>query len=251
MIAHRLLLIGVVAMTGLSLSACRNGETSKLAEQDDGLNSNDPTVKAAIEDQIMVDPAMAGRSNANAATPGARPVTGGVPAVAGGGRAVDAQADARAATGGLLHAPQAARFEDQCDGSCDRVASARPATLGGIARQQAGGSCAADVRYGAEWAQRLPAAFPVYPRAALNEAAGVMNGTCNVRVVNFQSRAGITDIVDYYYTLAIRNGYTAEHLVKRDGEHYLGGTKGNDAFVVMVRPLTGGSDVDLVASGGR
>ena len=127
----------------------------------------------------------------------------------------------------------------------------RPATLGGLARQQAGGPCASDIQYGNEWAQRLPAAFPLYPRAALVEAAGVNNGRCNLRVVNFQSRAGMQAVLDFYYTMARRNGFTAEHLL-RGNEHYLGGTKGNEAFVIMARNMPGGVvDVDLVSNGGR
>jgi hypothetical protein len=154
----------------------------------------------------------------------------------------------------MLRAPSPSRFEDSCDASCDRATvagGARPATLGGLARQQAGASCAADVRYGAEWARRLPAAFPLYPRAALREAAGVANGRCNVRVANFHSRAGMQSVLDFYYTQAVRNGYSAEHLL-RGTEHYLGGTRGEEAFVIMARPLAGGLvDVDIVASGGE
>ncbi len=84
MLSRPLLLAGAAALMSLSLTGCLRQPT-KLAEQDDGLTSNDPAVKGAIEDQIMVDPALATRSNAAAATAGAQPVTGGVPALRGGG----------------------------------------------------------------------------------------------------------------------------------------------------------------------
>lgn len=247
----RTVALALVLASGLSISACRDAENAKLAEQDDGLQSGDAVVKGAIEQEIMVDPNVTGQSNANAAATGATPVDGAVPTVRGGGNANDAIAEARTRVSGqMLRAPAPGRFEDSCDSNCANGAP-RPATLGGLARQQAGSGCAADIRYGAEWAQRLPAAFAVYPRAALVEAAGVANGTCNVRVVNFQSRAGMQAILDYYYTQAVRNGYTAEHLLRGD-EHYLGGTRGDDAFVIMARMTSGGIvDVDLVASGGR
>lgn len=253
---RHLLLVSTALLMGISLSACRDpAARTQLAEQDDGLTSgatsNDPVVKGAIADQIMVDPAMTGQSNAAAATSGAQPVAGTVPALRGGGTAIEAVADARSSAGQLMRTPAPANFADNCDSNCDNAAVARPATLAGVARQQAGGRCAADIRYGAEWAQRLPAAFPVYPRAALREAAGVANGTCNVRVVNFQSRAGMQAVLDYYYTMAIRNGYEAEHLL-RGSEHYLGGTRGDEAYVIMIRDIGGGVvDVDLVASGGN
>ena len=147
--------------------------------------------------------------------------------------------------------PAPGRWEDTCDNSCDRAAVARPATLGGLAREQAGSGCAADIRYGADWAARMPATFPVYPRAALIEAAGVANGRCNVRVINFQTRVGLQAVLDYYYTRAVRDGYTAEHLL-RGSEHYLGGTRGEQAFVLMARVASNGVvDVDIVASGGN
>ena len=78
--SRRLMLTGAAVLISLSLGACRdNAERAQLATQDDGLTSNDPAVKGAIEDQIMVDPSLASRSNAAAATVGAQPVTGGVP----------------------------------------------------------------------------------------------------------------------------------------------------------------------------
>ncbi len=247
-----LILAGAAACAALSLGACRGQENARLAEQDDGLTANDPAVKGALGDTIMVDPELTAGSNAGAATSGAAPIDGGVPSTRGGGMPAEAMADARRVVGGtMMRAPAAGRWEDSCTGGCDAAAAARPATLGGLARQQAGDGCAANIQYGAGWATRLPAAFPIYPRAALVEAAGVANGRCNVRVVNFQSRAGLQPVIDFYYTQARRNGYSAEHLV-RGTEHLLGGTKGELAFVVMARPLRGGMvDVDLIASGGR
>ena len=248
--SRRLMLASAAVLFSLSLGACRDGaDRAQLATEDDGLTSSDPVVKGAIGDQIMVDPALAGRSNATAVTAGAEPLTGGVPAARAGGSPEDALADVRASVGTLLSTPAPGRWDDSCTGTCDRTAD-RPATLGGLARAQAGNGCAADVRYGAEWARRMPATFPVYPRAALIEAAGVANGTCNVRVINFQSRSTMQAVLDYYFTRASRDGYTAEHLL-RGTEHYLGGTRGDEAYVIMLRPMAnGGVDVDIVASGG-
>lgn len=250
--SRRLMLASAAVLLSLSLGACRdNAERAQLATQDDGLTSNDPAVRGAIEDQIMVDPSLASRSNAAAATAGAQPMTGGVPAARAGGSPADAANDVRAQLGQLIATPAPGRWEDTCDTNCSRTAATRPATLGGLAREQAGAGCAADVRYGADWANRMPATFPVYPRANLIEAAGVANGTCNVRVINFQTRVGMQAVLDYYYTRAVRDGYTAEHLL-RGSEHYLGGTKGDLAFVIMLRNEANGIvDVDIVASGGR
>lgn len=243
-----LTITALLAATGLA--ACRP-ESAKLSPQDDGIAANDPVVKGALGDSIMVNPDLANQSNNGAATAGVRPVDAGVPSARGGGSVADAATDVAAIAGGaLMRTPEPGAFDASCDSNC-AARQPRAATLGGLARQQAGGACAADIRYGAEWAQRLPAAFPVYPRAALVEAAGVANGRCNVRVVNFQTRAGMQAVLDFYYTQARRAGYDAEHLL-RGNEHYLGGTSGNNAFVVMARVMDGGIvDVDLVASGGN
>src|SRR3546814_9291750 len=96
----------------------------------------------------------------------------------------------------------------------------------------------------------LPAAFRVYPRAAVREAAGVKVGKCHIRVVNFQTAASRQGVLDYYNTLALRAGYTSDHRV-RSNEHMLGGTNGDFAYVIFARRDGGMTDVDLVASGGR
>lgn len=248
MSARSLMLAGAAVCMSLLLAACQ-GRQAEVAAEGDAATGSDPAVNGALGTPIMVDRDLAGQSNANAATSGARPVDGGVPTVQGGGTVTEATGDARRIAGGnLMRAPDAVAWADTCDSNCDAT---RPATLGGLARQQGGEACAADIQYGAGWAQRLPAAFPVYPRAELVEAAGVMNGRCNVRVVNFRSRAGMQAVLDFYYTQARRAGYDAEHVVRGE-DHLLGGTRGDLAYVVMLRPMAGGLvDVDLIASGGR
>jgi hypothetical protein len=254
MSVRSLLLVASAALMPLALAACQGQDQTGRAGSADAQNAADPAVTGAVGDGITVDQQLTGQANANAATAGARPVDGAVPVARGGGTAAEAVADARRIVGGqMLSTPAAGRFDESCDGRCPQSAAAQPRaeTLGGVARQQAGERCGPDIRYGADWARRLPAAFPLYPRAALVEAAGVANGRCNVRVVNFQSRAGLQAVLDFYYTQARRNGYDAEHVL-RGSEHYLGGTKGEDAFVVMARPMAGGLvDVDLVVTGGQ
>ncbi len=236
-----------VAMLGLvSVSACRNAPetTAELSPLDDGLTSDDPAAKGALEDQIMVDPSLSGNANQNAATPGNKPVDGGSPAIGGGKVAADAEAAARAAAGTLVAAPKPMPFEE----GCQDCAQNRPVTLGAMARDQ--GKCDAKLSYGNQWAERLPAAFRVYPKALVREAAGVDGGKCNLRVVNFQTAASKQAVLDYYHTMATRAGYSSEHRLRGE-EHYLGGTKGEQAFVIMLRRDGAMTDVDLVASGGR
>ena len=104
-----------------------------------------------------------------------------------------------------------------------RCAAARESsTLGGLAARQPDGrtaSCAANVQYGAGWAQRLPADLPLYPQARVNEAAGTDGGSCQLRVVSFSSPQPIAAMLDWYYTHAVHAGYTSEHQV--DGNEHI------------------------------
>jgi len=242
-------LVAGLMMAAAPLAGCRDNPNTKadLAPLDDGLTNADPAIKGSLEDKIMVDPKLTGQSNRNAAGPGNKPVDGGVPGIAGGKAATVAEATAALAAGKLLAAPKALPFEAGCDG-CE--AKQRPVTIGALARDQQRGSCDAKLTYNNSWADRLPAAFKLYPRATLREAAGIAGGKCNIRVVNFQTAASMQAVLDYYHTMAIRAGYTSDHRVNGN-EHMLGGTKGDLAYVLMMRRDGGMTDVDLVASGGK
>ena len=214
-------MLGMAIGTALLLSGCirepqdkakRDALDKELAAQELG----------PLQQEIIVDPKKA------AQTPAA------------------AEGAAREALGGkLLAAPAAKPMEP-----CEDCAAKAPVTLGELAKDPAKGKCDAKLTYGNDWAKRLPAAFTVYPRALVREAAGVQGGMCNIRVVNFRTAASKQAVLDYYHTLATRAGYTSDHRV--DGkEHMLGGTKGDLAYVVMLRSDGAMTDVDLVASGGR
>ena len=243
-------IVAGLLMAAMPLGGCRDNPNAKadLAPLDDGLTSDDPAIKGSLEDKIMVDPKLAGQSNRNAVGPGNRPIDGGVPGIAGGKAATAAEAAAALKAGKLLTAPRALPMEAAgCDGC---AAQARPVTIGALARDQQKGGCDAKLTYSNAWADRLPAAFKVYPRATLREAAGIAGGKCNIRVVNFQTAASMQAVLDYYHTMAIRAGYTSDHRVNGN-EHMLGGTKGDLAYVLMMRRDGGMTDVDLVASGGK
>ena len=152
----------------------------------------------------------------------------------------------KAAGGKLIPAPKPVKPSE---------ASEESQTLGGLAQQQASPNskrqCAAKVDYAMDWAKRLPADMPIYPGGSVTEAAGETGG-CGLRVVNFRSDAPLQAIVDFYYTRALRSGFSAEH-IEEDKEHMLGGTRDRDdgAYMVIARAATGGgTDVDLIANNG-
>ncbi len=253
--------LGVLAAVVLPvmLTACGGGDTqSDLDSLDAELaggtmtgNARDPAVMAALQDQIMVDPALAAQSNTDAVRPPAQPYSGAVPVDGIAVAATPAAATGGAATGERLRSTPVAK------GDCPGCMAARESvTLGALAaRQKAPGTaaCAGNLRYSTHWAQRLPGDLPLYPDARVIEAAGNDAGNCHVRAVSFASSAPLQRVLDFYYTRASNAGYSADH--QADGaEHVLGGTRARDdgAFAIFLTSRAdGGTDVDMVANRGR
>jgi hypothetical protein len=206
----------------------------ELTEGAKPVNQHDPALTAALRDQIMVDPAMTQSANTNVVRPPSRPDAGSVP-----------PDDAGARPDGVRSADLKATPPAKAD--CPECRKANGAlTLGELARRQSPmtADCARNVSYSATWANRLPAAVPLYPDARVVEAAG--NDACGLRVVSFASAAPLGRILDWYNARVTRAGYAAEH--QADGNrHVLGGTHGDAAFVLYASPRPGGgTDVDLV-----
>jgi hypothetical protein len=229
----------------LALAGCSGTDTANNTLSDAELgNAADPALTGALQDQIMVDPQLGRQANGDAIRPPSQPYSGGVPgdAVAANGEKID--------TAGLLKTPAPVSGKEcpQC------VAARESVTLAGIAARQKNArtrGCAGSLKYSASWAQRLPADLPLYPQARVTEAAGAQ-GNCALRVVSFSAAQPMQTLLDWYYTRAVRAGYSAEHQL--DGaQHILGGTRGRDdgAYVLFLTPRKdGGTDVDLVANNG-
>ncbi len=211
----------------------------------DAKGPTDPAEQAALNDQIMVDPDLAGQNEGNAA------LTGGVeqslPAIAMTPEVIQAaKEDAMALVGGSVNLKPAAKPVVLAANAPDTptlTAAARAAVTPG------GSNCASLVKYSANWAAKLPVALPVYPRGATQEAAGTDEGQCALRVVNFLTPVALEDVLAFYTTRAGSNGYSAEH-VKKGGEDILSGTKGGASYVIYAhRQSNGLTSVDLVTSG--
>jgi hypothetical protein len=229
----------------LALAACSGGSDNE--EVANSANGVDPALASALQDQIMVDPGLGQQANGDSVRPPGQPYSGGVPA-----DGVAANTDA-VNNGELMHAPAPTTADKSCQ-SCE--AGREAVTLGALAQRQKDGKtsgCAANIQYGAGWAQRLPADLPLYPQARVTEAAGTEGGECRLRVVSFSAAQPLNTMIDWYYTKAVKAGYTAEHQVDGD-QHILGGTRDRDggAYVIYLtaRP-DGGTDIDLVANNGN
>ena len=237
-----------------AVTSCGTGQTDDAEQLDQEIlgeaDNSDPALTEALENQIMVDPELSGESNTNAALPGDAVRGAPVP------ETLHSMADAQRAIGQgrLLTAPEPTEGTEECPHCEGRSAARGETTLGALAERQANEpdfrECPEPVTYGMEWADRLPRAFDVYPRGEVLEAAGKDTPGCRVRVVSFRTNAGMQRLLDWYYTRAIRSGYSSEHQI-RHGNHVLAGYReeGELAYYIIFAPRSGGgTDVDIIAN---
>jgi predicted small secreted protein len=246
-----------VALLSLSVAACGGsdnaGKDVKALDEKLAGKGSDPAMNAALEDKILVDPALADSSNSNMVKAPDAPLDGSVPPDTGYEGAIASAEDLNNVK--LMRAPKPTVV---AAGDCrDCKANGGPQTLEALAVEQGvkrgKGTCEAKLQYGAGWAARMPTEFPVYPKGRVREAGGVEGGICDIRVVSFSTSASMQSVADYYYTRAKRSGFTADYEI-RDGEHVLGGTRDNDggAYVVTLNAMSGGgTSVEIVANNGR
>lgn len=201
----------------LALAACGQGSE---ANNSLALNDADPALTSALEDQILTDPDLAQQANRLNVRPPELPTRAEYPPAGG--------------------PPPVRRV----------AADAGPPP-------QSGHSCSArgaapSFRYGMEWAERLPAAFPAYPGGRVTEAAGQDEGDCRVRVVTFRTADPFQRVIDWYRDRAVQAGYSAEQQA-RGRDHVLGGVNQatSGAYYLIVTPVDGGSEVALIVNNGR
>ncbi|MDE8652953.1 hypothetical protein [Novosphingobium album (ex Liu et al. 2023)] len=229
-------------LAGLASAALLAGCNPARKDADD-VTEKDPAMTGALGDQIMVDPELAGQNGA------AVSANGGQVELPPEQRSPEAIAAARAeaakqAGGTLKPAPQPGT-----GGATSLVEGA--ATAAQVAQQSKAAStdCSQKAQYSMDWAAKLPAELPVYPRGAVQEAAGADSEGCRLRVVNFVTPVTPGDVISFYYTKATKGGYAAEYHM--DGtDHVLGGKKGGASYLIYARKLKNGlTEVDLIATG--
>ena len=198
----------------LSLAACQSSDEVAKADARTAGSDADPAMTSALEDQILVDPALTQQSNKNAIRPAETPMQAQYPAEAG--------------------QPGAAE-------------QARLSLMNGN-----GAGCGnGPFNYDMAWAKRLPADFALYPNARVTEAAGNNERGCSMRVVTFASADAPDRVLDYYRGRALNAGYSAEQQ-RREGDHVLAGTNPRNGghYYLIVTPKPAGSEVALIANNG-
>lgn len=231
----------LLATATLLLAGCDSEPDAVSVEEDD------PAPSAALQDQIMVDPDLVGQNRANSAA--AMPPQGGsLPTVDRSPEMIAAaRAEALRLVGGpgrMRKAPEPSEAAGSAQAGSVLTAAARAA-----ASPSGDGDCAARASYTMQWAARLPEAFPVYPRGAVQEAAGTDEGDCSLRVVSFVTPVPLGEVMDFYYTRASNAGFSTRRALQ-EGDDVLGGTKGSASYVIYARRLpSGNTEVDLVTGG--
>lgn len=216
----------VLVASSLLVTACGDGNDKaaldKLDSKLGGKGNVDPALTAALEDQIMVDPQLASKSNDDSIRPPNEPYSASVPA------GQPAPSGSVGQTLGTIAAQQAQIAKDKFTG------------------------CSLDVAYSIQWANRLPLELPLYPKARVSEAAGSNYQGCNLRVASYTAPAAPRLVAGYYLHLAKRSGY--RECVSNDGQgQMVSGWRASDgaAFYATLHPGGTGTNVDLVTNRGR
>lgn len=200
----------------------------------------DPAVVDALADPIMTDPELASQNDAHAAIGVSGPIEAALPPI---DRSEEAVAAARAAAGAVPSAPPAQRGD--AGPLRDAVTAAQMASAARIAAP----ACIDEIRYTAQWAAQLPAGLDLYPRGAVEEAAGVARPGCAFRVVHYATPVAVDDVIAFHHARLGAAGYSSQVLA--DGEdRVLRGRKGAVTYVVYVRKDERGLTVaDVIVSG--
>ena len=228
------------ALPLFALAACGSSdEAENAAEQD-------PALAGALEDQIMVDPDLAGQNNGNAAL-GADRMGGALPPLDMSPEAVSAaQQEAYQMVGGqsaMKQAPDAGTSTTTQDANGALMAAAQATST-----SPSGADCASGAREAMDWAAKMPGEFPVYPRANVQEAAGNDADGCGLRVVSFRTPVPLEEVMAFYYTRAAGAGFDASR-VQQGGDDILAGRKGARSYVLYARSLpSGATEAELIVN---
>lgn len=206
----------------------------------------DAAILDALADPLMTDPELASQNQADAAIAVSGPVGAALPPIDRGPEAIDAARDAAAALAGKALPP----VPEPTAASLADLREALTAAQMALAAKVPGSGCARRAEYSARWAALLPDALQVYPRGAVEEAAGIDAPGCRLRVVHFRTPVPLAEVLGFYHARLRAGGYTAAHEAE-GAEHALRGRKGAADYVIYLRKGAEGlTAADIVIGGG-
>ncbi len=118
-----------------------------------------------------------------------------------------------------------------------------------LAANVPGAACAGRADYTARWAAQLPEPFQVYPRGAVEEAAGSDAQGCRLRIVHFSTPVAVEDVLAFYHARLRAAGYAVQHGAD-GGDHVLRGAKGAAGYAIYLRQAADGlTAADIIVGG--
>ncbi len=227
----------IASIALLTLSAC--GQEAVDAPQ--AKVNQDPLLSRALNDPLMVDPDLAWRNEANAviAFRDGHPLP-----------PFDARDDA------TDRAREAARMELLENGQIPAVptalsgegsASLAELTDAGAIVRAVGSrtDCIDDLNDDLMWSTGLPPTSSIMPHGMVQQAAGVDQGTCVIRVVRYLAPVAIEDALEYHFVKADRARFRMERFDAPEVQ--LRGERRDQVMAVHVRAGSGGmTAVDVV-----
>ena len=204
----------------------------------------DAAVVDALADPLMTDPDLTWQNQADAAITVAGPVSSALPPIDRSDAAIAAARDAATElAGGIPAAPSEPARED-LKALRAAITAAQMAQAAKIVRAD----CVAQIAYTARWAAVLPEPLQLYPRGAVEEAAGTDAAGCALRVVQFKTPVPLADVLAFHNARLRAAGYGVTHGAEGE-EHVLRARKGGSAYLLYLRPSAEGLTVaDVVVA---
>jgi hypothetical protein len=205
----------------------------------------DPLVAEALADPILTDPDLTAQNQVNAALAVAGPVNAALPPIDRGEEAIAAATEAaqRLVGSGIPPLPEPAKADLRA--LREAVTAVQMAAAAGALPA----GCAAKVEYTARWAALLPAPLQVYPRGAVEEAAGSDAPGCRLRVVHFKVPVAAADVAAFHHA-RLRGGGLPVRYAAEGEEHVLRGRRDASSYLIYVREAADGlTAADIVVAG--
>lgn len=226
-----------LAPTIFSLTACGGDNDDVPADA----AVQDPLLSRALNDPLMVDPDLAWRNQANAviAMRDGHPLP---PLETSGdmtNRAIEAMRFELLENGQIPPLPAASTSEGS-------PSLANLETAAEIV--QAVGSrtdCIAAMDGDLQWSANLPPTSAIMPHGMVQQAAGVDQGTCVIRVVRYLTPVGVEDALEYHFAKADRERFRIERFTAPESQ--IRAERRDQQLAVHVRKARGGmTAVDVV-----
>ena len=239
---HMLACAGLGAIALLALAGCEQ----EVVDEPIDVLGQDPVLARALHDPLMIDPDLAGRSNAYAlfALRDGHPLPVFTASSEFAARARDAARLELLEEGQIPDLPEPASLISgfQLGQFTNAKAMVENAT-GPL-------DCVDNLVSDLNWSTRLAPSIALPPQAMVHQAAGVDQPGCAIRVVRYRSAMGPKEVLGYHYTKLERAGFQITRFGPADplgGELQLAAQRQGERVVVAVRSgLHGMTAVDLI-----